>query len=222
MSWTMETMDCTACSAALDLLIDGALEPAVVAEVEAHCAGCRDCARELAELRALREATAALPREIPPPAALWAAVAAHTTERRSARTPWPAWAAAATVVATLGGVTAVWLGSGSEGSHAPSIARAPQAGAAVPAVADPRMARRAYLVSDLTRRGQRVAPEATATVERNLKVIQQALLEIEAAVEANPNDANLRRLLTEVHIRESALIERMQRLSIDTQRRNDI
>ena len=55
-----------------------------------------------------------------------------------------------------------------------------------------------------------------------MKVIHAALGEIEAAVQANPNDPNLRRLLTEIHLQESALIERMQRLSIEPNRRTDI
>jgi hypothetical protein len=215
-------IDCDRCAPLIDELVDGALDPATAAAVEAHCAACVGCGRALGETRALIAAAAALPREQAPPAALWSAVAARTVARpRSVRAPWFAYAAAATVVAGLGGIAALRLVAP---PAAPVVAlEAPRAfGAPVHAVADPGMERRAHLVSDMTGDGKRLDPTTLAAVERNMKVIHAALAEIEAAVQANPNDPNLRRLLTQIHLQESALIERMQRLSIEPNRRTDI
>ena len=215
-------IDCARCDALLDDLVDGVLDRATAAAVEAHAAACADCGRAFAGTRALVAAAAALPREQAPPAALWSAVAARTVARpRVARAPWLAYAAAATVVAGLGGIATLRLGAP---PAAPTVVvEAPRAlGAPVHAVADPGMERRAHFVSDMTGNGKRLDPATLEAVERNMKVIHAALGEIEAAVQANPNDPNLRRLLTEIHLQESALIERMQRLSIEPNRRTDI
>jgi hypothetical protein len=215
-------IDCARCDALLDDLVDGALDPTAAAAVEAHCAACADCGRALAETRALVVAAAALPREQAPPAALWSAVAARTVARpRPARAPWFAYAAAATVVAGLGGLAALRLVAP---PAAPGVAvvAPPALGAPVHAVADPGMERRARFVSAMTGDGKRLDPATLEAVERNMRVIHAALVEIEAAVQANPNDPNLRRLLTQIHLQESALIERTQRLSIEPNRRTDI
>lgn len=215
-------IDCARCDLLIDELVDGALDAATAAAVEAHCAACAGCGRALAETRALVAAAAGLPREQAPPVALWSAIAARTVARpRPVRAPWFAYAAAATVVAGLGGIAALGLVTP---SAPPSVAfDAPRAlGAPVRAIADPGMERRAHLVSDMTGEGKRLDPQTLAAVERNMKVIHAALGEIESAVQANPNDPNLRRLLTQIHLQESALIERMQRLSIEPTRRTDI
>jgi len=209
------------CVPLIDDLVDGTLDAATAGAVEAHCAACADCGRTLAETRALLIAAAALPKEQSPPAALWSAVASRTVARRRAsRAHWFAYAAAATVVAAIGGLVGHQL---SAPPSAPvALAPAGPLGAPVHAVANPTMERRAHLVSDGTGDGRDLEPAALAAVEHNMKVIHAALAEIEAAVQADPNDPNLRRLLIEIHLQESALIERTQRLSIAPTRRTDI
>jgi len=211
-------MDHARCAPLIDDLVDGALAPAEAAAVAAHCAACPECGRALETTRAVLAAARALPREQAPPPALWDAVAARTVARR--RAPWLAYAAAATVVAAIGGVIAARLPA--PAPAAPQVAAVAPLGAPVHAIANPAMERRAHLVSDGTRDGKRLDPQALAAVERNMKVIHAALAEIETAVAANPNDPNLRRLLTEIHLQEAALIERTQRLSIEPNRRTDI
>jgi hypothetical protein len=216
-------IDCTRCAALIDDLVDGTLDPATARAVEAHCASCAGCGDALAATRVLLAAAAALPKEHEPPVALWSAVAARTVARpRSARAQWFAYAAAATVVAGIGGLVAVELIAPPQRTESASLAPTPPIGAPVYAIANPTMERRAHLVSDGTGDGRRLDPAAMATVERNMKVIHAALAEIEAAVQADPNDPNLRRLLVEIHLQESALIERSQRLSISPNRRTDI
>lgn len=213
-------IDCTRCDALIDAFCDGELDAPTAAAVAAHCAGCASCAEALAGTRALVAAAAALPREQSPPAALWSAVAARTVDRPEARAPWLAWAVAATVVAALGGLVALQSGAP---RPVDGLAATPRpVGRPELAVANPAMDRRAHLVGAVTRGGKALDPAALATIERNLQVIHAALAEIEAAVQADPNDPNLRRMLTEIHLQESALIERTQRLSIEPNRRTDI
>lgn len=219
-------MDCGTCDAALDDLVDGVLAPVMVDAIEAHCRACAPCASALADLRALRAATLALPRSEPPPPELWAAVAARTVDLRPRTIAWLRVAAAASLTATVAAVAVLQLAT--PRGVAPLVevvSRSPlgaSVGTAVYAVAEPGMERRAHFVSDMTRSGKRMPPATLVSVQRSMRVIHQALLEVESAVEANPNDANLRQLLTEIHIRESALIARMQRLSIENNQRNDI
>ena len=126
------------------------------------------------------------------------------------------------VAALEGGIAALRLVA--PGARAGVVVEAPRPlGAPVHAVADPAMERRAHLVSDAGGGGaKRLEAGSLATVERNMEVIHAALAEIEAAVEADPNDPDLRRLLTQIHLQEAALIERMQRISIEPNRRTDI
>ena len=81
---------------------------------------------------------------------------------------------------------------------------------------------RAQFVAQVVGSDPAVSAKTRAVVENNLRVIQQALGEIEQALEREPGDANLRQLLIAIHIQESALIERMQRLTVHANRRTDI
>lgn len=90
-------------------LADGRLEPAARAAVAEHALACDACARELAAVRALRDAAAALPCDLPPDRDLWPGIAdrlgdpdtnaapAHAPTHASPRRLWPVWAAAAVI-----------------------------------------------------------------------------------------------------------------------------
>jgi hypothetical protein len=64
-------MNCSDYSSALHDYLDGELPAPEVVQLEAHLAGCAACRATFDSLRALRAATAALPREIPPARDLW-------------------------------------------------------------------------------------------------------------------------------------------------------
>ena len=217
-------MDCDRCLTLIDDAIDGALDSATASELTAHCAGCATCDAELAATRALVAAARALPRDMPreqtPPEHLWRAIAQRTVARAAPRVRWPAFAAAASVIVVIGGMLATRYGATLPAPTTAFVER--PRGVAVFAIANPGMERRAHLVAAVTGEGKHMDAATRATVEHNLALIQAALSAIDAAVQANPNDQNLRQLLTSIHIQESALIERMQRLSIESSRRNDI
>jgi len=202
--------DCKTARAQLDDLVDGALDVGAAGALTAHLAGCADCAREHAALLALRRAARALPRAIQPARDLWPAIAQRTAPRRRIAVPV---AIAASVAAAFIGVAATKLAERTLRDPTP----APVAAAAMSAPQG-----RAMFVAQVVRADAAVPAQTRAVVEHNLRLIQQALGEIEQALEHDPADANLRQLLISIHIQESALIEKMQRLTVAANRRTDI
>ncbi len=203
-------IECKTARERIDDLVDGALDVGSAAALTAHLTGCADCARERDALLDLRRATRALPRAIAPDRDLWPAIARRTAPRRRIAVPV---AVAASVAAAFIGVAATKLTERALRDPAP----APVATASMSAPQG-----RALFVAQVMRPDAAVSPQTRAVVEHNLRLIQQALGELEQAVERDPGDANLRQLLISIHIQESALIEKMQRLTVDANRRTDI
>ncbi len=201
-------IECKTARERIDDLVDDALDVGSAAALTAHLAGCTACARERDALLDLRRATRALSRAIAPDRDLWPAIARRTAPRRRIAVPV---AIAASIAAAFIGVAATKLAERALRDPAPvafASMSAPQG--------------RALFVVQVMRPDPAVSPQTRAVVEHNLRVIQQALGEIEQAVEREPGDANLRQLLIAIHIQESALIERMQRLTVEANRRTDI
>jgi anti-sigma factor RsiW len=203
-------MDCDDARARIDDLVDGELDAETAAAMALHLAGCATCARERDALLELRRATRALPRAVEPARDLWPVIARRTLQKRRVSLPL---ALAASVAAALIGVVAT--------KYAEHALRAPVAASTV-AVVPSAPQGRAVFVAQVVRADPAVPAQTRAVIEHNLVIIQQALAEIEQAVEHDPGDANLRQLLISIHIQESALIERMQRLTVDANRRTDI
>jgi hypothetical protein len=91
--------------------VEGTLEPARRAELEAHCSACASCRELLDDLTKIRAAAAALDRRTPSPE-LWNAIAAKVGTSSASRwghlsSSWVQLAAAAALVAALG-VSAWW------------------------------------------------------------------------------------------------------------------
>jgi anti-sigma factor RsiW len=203
-------MDCRNALEHIDDLVDGTLDADAAAALTVHLAGCAGCARERDALLELRRAARALPRSIAPDRDLWPAIAQRTRPRRSIGLPL---ALAASVAAALIGVVATKFAERALQDPPPTAA---------PELATASVQGRAQFVAQVVGSDPAVSVQTRAVVEYNLRVIQQALGEIEQALEREPGDANLRQLLIAIHMQESALIERMQRLTVDANRRTDI
>lgn len=78
-------MNCIECNERLDAYLDDTLSRSRRSEVGAHIQTCLSCCAALDSLRALRVATAALPREIAPPRDLWPEISARLGAPRSSR-----------------------------------------------------------------------------------------------------------------------------------------
>jgi len=195
--------------------VDGDLDPARRAEVEAHLAGCAACAALAADLRGLAAAAAVL-EDRAPAADLWPSIRARIEGAGGARVipltraprrfsfTWTQLAAASVALVVLAGGS-MWLALAGRG---------PTPGGAPPVVAEGGApAGDAVLVADfadetydaavadleaaLEASRDELDPETVRTIERNLAIIDQAIEETRSALEADPNSVYLSAHLAE-------------------------
>ena len=194
--------------------VDGDLDAARRAEVEAHLAGCEACAALAADLRGLAVAAAAL-EDRAPAADLWPAIRERIegqarvipiapAARRRITLTWTQLAAAgiATVVLAGGSMWLALSGRGPTPGGAPAVVAegpAPEGDAVL--VAD--FADETYesavadLEAALEASRDELDPETVSTIERNLGIIDQAIEETRRALEADPNSVYLSAHLAE-------------------------
>lgn len=219
-------MTCDAVKDLLDAFVDGEIETGERSAVLAHLSTCAACRREELALRSLLARAAALPREIAPRSDLWPAVAGGIAPlvvafpKRFLRSAVPLAAAAAALVALSSAVT--WRVATSRDAGARE-ARVASAGFAVlVAASDPSdlfesereyaRATRDLLAAIEARRGA-LSPETIAAIELNVKVIDDALHNLRVALKADPENGELRQLLTGTHKRKLETLRRIARLS---------
>lgn len=205
-------------------MIDGGLEEADRSRLMGHLSECADCRDELEAISTLRGEARSLPRGIAPPRDLWPSIAARIGEREETprvidlssrrpslrgwadRTRWAPLAAAAVllVVASSGLTVALMRGPSSappvaEGGAAPAQGRATTAFAAFqPAEAEYESAV-TELEAELAARRGSLSPETVEVIEANLAIIDQAIAEARAALEADPSSVALSRYLSGVY-----------------------
>lgn len=193
-------MNCTEVRERIDDAIAGRLPPADVAEIEQHAAACAECRADLDAARALAVPLARLPREIEPPAAVWAGIEARIRPGR--RRVFPAVAAALVLMAASSAATVLIMRG--DGSDVVS---------ALPAFEADYIEQASALATVLDSERARLAPETVETLERNLRIIDGAIAESRAALEADPGDPDLRLLLRASHQQKVALLEQATRLA---------
>ena len=195
--------------------IDGALTTSEARDVEAHLAGCDACRAAVAELRSIIADAGTLEATMPA-SDLWPAIAARIEAERERQLPGaggleaaparnarsgmrrlsftiPQLAAAAVVLvfASAGGAWMLTRASG----PAPAIAGAPS-GSVVPVStvgATSPDTELAELEAALTGGEQQLDPTTVAVLRRNLLIIEQALVEARAALDADPANPYLSR-----------------------------
>jgi len=173
--------------ATLNEYVDGTLGVAERAAAEAHLAGCARCREAVAQLRALVAGARGLPQAIEPARDLWASIERRIVQRTtwSMRRVWwrGALAAAAMLVLALGLYRLL----------PPSAAHYRPAGQGWDAVAADFDRASDELSRILAVERERLRPETVALVERNLAVIDTAIVESRAALARDPANAELRR-----------------------------
>jgi hypothetical protein len=226
-----ETVRCEDVRRRLDDRAEGTLGEAEGRAVEAHLEGCPACREEAAGLEALLEAAADLPREIRPPRDLWAGIdarldAAETDapdpppipfrapRRPAGLPPWALVAAALALVVVTAGVTS-FLTRRHDEAMALKLGRARTAPATVEDAAGP-ATREAQLLAasqDLLAglESQDLSPETMEIVRRNLAVIDAAIAELHAALERDPGNGELNRMLLATYQRKIDLLEQAAR-----------
>jgi anti-sigma factor RsiW len=210
-------------------LADHVLAPDDRAVIERHLVTCVACRAELAKLRALLDHAAALPSSVEPPAEAWEALRAQLRPQSrgiarhlSPRTRdwgWRAAAAAILLVAGSSALTVLVLRS----RPSDSMSTAQQSTVAVPVLpAAVRAVEQSYdgVVEELTLtlRAQRgaLAPETIATVERSLRVIDEAIAEARAALAADPRNDALLDILSANYEQKVQLLRRASELPART------
>lgn len=206
--------------ATLNDLVDGELDDARRAEVEAHLEACLDCRREWTALEKAVKELRGLPAVARVPPGLWESVRARMGDAPAAPTPvldfptrtsgrtsggrvtlsWVQLAAAAAVVAFLSAGTA-WMalrtGGTRPGPEIPPVATTPT----VASVRAAGLGTRGYEeavreLETLVDRGRDVlTPETVATLEESLATVDAALADVRTALAEDPGSELLRRML---------------------------
>jgi len=210
-------MNCEVFKSQLDAYVDGGLSDADTRAMDQHCASCAACAEELRVLRAILGNAAALPKEIPPSRDLWVDIAprlrASRAPARRARIRIVGWRTAALLTAAAL-VAVVRL--------AQMAGPVPSSGNAVPNgwTAQVEAADRVY--TDAKRSSMEVLAEygpdldegTRRVIEDNLRIIEQAMKEIRAALAADPGNAWLLKRLTGLERDSLGLIGRAARIAV--------
>ena len=213
-------MNCPQDDMLLDDLVDGELDQASRLPLERHLAGCERCREEVDRRRRLQAAIDRLPREIAPGEELLdgirrqalAAERAAPTLRSFAAQSWVAAAAAVLLV----GVIAFLAGRQGRETVLPTADSAMLAGQSLP---DYRLAEVQYqkatatLLAELDRVRDQLPPESLAAVEENLRIIDQAIAEVHAALDLEPGSGKDGHLLAALHKKKLDTLWRATRLS---------
>jgi hypothetical protein len=226
----------------LDDYVDGELTPREERDVRRHLMACEGCRAEEAALRSLLAAAAELPEELLPERDLWSGIAPRLESRstirereaaatgpaatvtpllRSPRTgPWLRVAAMVVLVAGTAVTTHEWTKRSPTAEVLPPIA-------ADPGVGDPgsTMALVAFepveetyqsaideLTGVLTAKRDELDPETVRVLEENLRVIDRAIAESRAALEADPASKHLSRMLNDAYNAKLGVLRRAVQL----------
>lgn len=217
-------MTCEDVLARLDDLVDGGLATDEAIAVRAHLAGCPRCAAEHRALVRLLAAAADLPRAVEPPGDLWPAVrdrigggARRPAEPDSRR--YRLWAWGATAAAVLFG--AVLLGivvrdarpepQAVAAAPDPAPQPAPSAAASVPGY-DELAAVRDQLLGEMQRREAQLDPDTVREVRKNLDIMDRAADDIRAALDREPENGSLQKLLLASYRKQVDLLRIVARL----------
>ena len=219
-------MKCEEALKRLDDYVDGALPEAEFQEIELHIAGCPACRAAEEGLRDLLARASRLPREMPPPRDLWPAirqridaprVLAPRPERSGARwwTLGSLAAAAAVVVALVSTLTSVGPSPAPQ-AGATGVAQPAGAGSAAAPMQQAEteyMRATGQLMDVLNARRGSLSPETQTAVSKNLQAIDEALGELRQALDKDPGNRQLNKMLASTQQKKLNLLLRLIRLS---------
>lgn len=197
--------------------LDGALPPGEVRLLETHLATCPECAGLLSEIRRVVARAQSL-EDRPPRSDLWPGVAAaigRVPARRRLTFSVPQLLAAGIAIMVLsGGAMALLLG----GERTP-VAGAGQDSAPASVQVTAASAERGYdaairkLEAELLAGRERLDSTTVRVVEEKLRLIDQAILEAERALTADPVNGYLHGHLTQTRMRKLDLLRRATALT---------
>jgi len=218
-------MKCTQVLSQLDDYVDGYLEATEALQVRLHIDDCSECSAEERSLRRLLAEATALPIDVAPRRDLWPGIADRISPN-DARRFGGGWAqgllAASILIATIGlGYLALRPVDVAPAASfvPPTPVEALPASEQTDALRSILSAERALEEAKLQLRqalGEQratLAPETQEMVDRNLTIIEDAIGEIRVALDGDPGNAELSRMLLAAHQSEIQLLQRFTRLA---------
>ncbi len=196
-------MNCSDTRDRLDAYLAGTLGAGERGALEAHVAGCTECAADLAAARTLAPLVLALPRTKEPSPELWNGIARRLGPARFGR--WvaaPVWAIAAAFLLVAGATAATtWIATSQRAAAGPG-----RLGSFV--VTETRYTRSiADLSAVYARQRDSLPPQTRALVERNLATIEQAITESRSALLLEPANPMLESLVLTAYQRKLDFLE---------------
>ena len=214
-------MTCGQATDRLDDYVDALLLESEAAAVAEHLSACSACSRSEASLRRLLRAANDLPREAVPPPELWDGIADRIEKDRKQtftgprrprviRLEFAALAAALLlIVAAAGTGLGFWL---ARNTPKDVSVRADAAPSCEQALLECVQARN-VLLRDLEERRNDLSPETLKTVRDNLRVIDEAITDIRHALEGDPENLRLQRMLVTTYEKEVGFLAQIVRLA---------
>ena len=210
-------MNCNDVRESLDRYAADTLSATARERIRAHLESCAACREEASSLMPLLSRAASLPRAIRPPEDLWPAISRKIAAAKMVAPPFggasprPWWAktrllaAAAVVLVVLSSTLTVVVMQ--RGTGTPAIVAASLPGDFLMMEVEYAQAS-GELVAALEQGRVKLAPETRAILERNLRVIDQALLESRAALGRDPANVALRDLVLSTYRHKLDLLRR--------------
>lgn len=187
------------------------------AENREHLAACAECRATLDRVQRLLESAQALPRDVVPPADVWAALQTRvrSTPRRPSGLHWNlGWLAAAAVVFFVGG--ALLLSSGGENRGKGVTAQSPVSthqASVVLAVEQSYAPTLADLRRTLDQQRASLSPATLQVIEKAVATCDTAIAEARAALASDPANRALLRILSAQFEHKVELLQRATELS---------
>ena len=209
-------------------LVDGTIGAIRRAELEQHLDGCDACRALVSDLQRIRDAAGALP-EMRPPDRVWLQIAGRlrqegriTTAAEPERTrhSYVAWLAiAAALVIAAGSAVMLVVPRNTPPSQAPAAAAAASTPGATPEIAsveavnavEAAQAQFEKAIADLEKvakaNQQALDPSTSATIEKNLGILYQAIADNRAAVKSEPASVAARETLFDALRQKVSLLQ---------------
>jgi hypothetical protein len=214
-------MTCPEIQDLLDDYVDGALAEGEFQEVELHLHGCDGCRRQERALRSLLAQAEALGKGLDPPRDLWPGIAA----RLGPRSAWDrvsgfggtrlAWASLAAAAATILAVSLlVRHGAGTRPPVAPTLTPVAVKSETVDPAEQEYVRATAELMTALAGKKDGLAPETQKAVDDNLRVIDGALRDLRQALQKDPGNQHLNKMLVATHQKKVDMLRFLLKLNL--------
>jgi hypothetical protein len=221
-------MNCRDTGEHLDDFVDGLLPAGLASELSGHLESCESCRLKERELRRLLERASSLSRDETPGRDLWPEISSRLS--RASRDAgyqakgggWRPWLAAAAGVLVVMSTAVVSYRVGREASLERFGVGGPiDQGMAIPAgyvpiatVEEEYAKARRSLLEILDQRRDRLSPETLASIGENLRLIDQSVTDIRAALREDPSNRELTQLLLASYRKQVDLLQHVHRMSI--------